>query len=129
DLGSGAALLRSAGSGGITGGFFGFAAMLLVAAVMILGAPAAHAQVLESVEDYPDVVDARVTTTPDRARLIIDLDGPTEFAIVSLDNPNRIAVDVKAFDLKILAPADVAGKGIVKSFSVAMAEKGRARTT
>jgi N-acetylmuramoyl-L-alanine amidase len=75
------------------------------------------------------VVDARVTTTPDRARLIIDLDGPTEFAIVSLDAPDRIAVDVKAFDLKIIAPADVAGSGIVQSFTVAMAEKGRARTT
>lgn len=96
---------------------------------MLFGSFPAQAQTLESVEDYPDMVDARVTTTHDRARLIIDLDGPTEFAIVSLDNPNRIAVDVKAFDLKILAPADVAGKGIVKSFTVAMAEKGRARTT
>jgi N-acetylmuramoyl-L-alanine amidase len=128
-LGSGAALSRTAGSGGKTGGLIGFAALLLVAAVMLCGAISAQAQTLESVEDYPDVVDARVTTTPERARLIIDLDGATEFAIVSLDNPNRIAIDVKAFDLKILAPADVAGQGFVTSFTVAMAEKGRARTT
>ena len=120
---------RTAGSGGKTGGLIGFAALLLVAAVMLCGAISAQAQTLESVEDYPDVVDARVTTTPERARLIIDLDGATEFAIVSLDNPNRIAIDVKAFDLKILAPADVAGQGFVTSFTVAMAEKGRARTT
>lgn len=122
-------MLRSAGSGGKTGGLIGFAAFLLVAALMLFGVDSARAQTLESVEDYPDVVDARVTTTPERARLIIDLDGPTQFAIVSLDNPNRIAVDVKAFDLKILAPADVAGKGFIKSFKVEMAEKGRARTT
>lgn len=122
-------MLRSAGSGGKTGGLIGFAARLLVAAVMIVAAGTAGAQTLESVEDYPDVVDARVTTTPDRARLIIDLDGPTEFAIVSLDGPDRVAIDVKAFDLKILAPADVAGQGIVKGFKVEMAEKGRARTT
>ncbi|MDP3315994.1 MAG: N-acetylmuramoyl-L-alanine amidase [Devosia sp.] len=122
-------MLRSAGSDGKTGGLIGFAALLWLAALMLFGAPSAYAQALESVEDYPDVVDARVTTTPDRARLIIDLDGPTEFAIVSLDNPDRIAIDVKAFDLKILAPADVAGKGIVKTFKVEMAEKGRARTT
>src|SRR5690606_33715340 len=81
------------------------------------------------VEDYPDVLDARVTATPERARLIVDLSGPTEFAIVSLDNPNRIAIDVKAFELKILAPADVAGQGLVTGFSVEMMEKGRARTT
>ncbi len=122
-------MLRSAGSGGKTGGLIGFAALLLVAALVFFGATTVRAQTLESVEDYPDVVDARVTTTPERARLIIDLDGPTEFAIVSLDNPNRIAIDVKAFDLKILAPADVAGKGIVQAFTVEMAEKGRARTT
>jgi N-acetylmuramoyl-L-alanine amidase len=128
-LGSGSALLRTAGSDGKTGGLIGFAALLLAAAMMLLGGLPAYAQTLESIEDYPDVVDARVTTTAERARLIIDLDGPTQFAIVSLDGPNRIAVDVKAFDLKILAPADVAGKGFIKSFKVEMAEKGRARTT
>lgn len=88
----------------------------------------AHAQEM-SVEDYPDVIDARVSATPERARLIIDLSGATEFAIVSLDNPQRIAIDVKAFDVKILAPADVAGRGLVSSFTVELAEKGRARTT
>ncbi len=122
-------MVRSAGSGGKTVGLIGFATLLWLVATMLLGSFSARAQTLESVEDYPDVVDARVTTTPDRARLIIDLDGPTEFAIVSLDNPNRIAIDVKAFDLKILAPADPAGKGIVRGFKVEMAEKGRARTT
>jgi N-acetylmuramoyl-L-alanine amidase len=122
-------LLRPAGSSGKTAGFLGLAALFLLAALMAFGAIPARAQTLESIEDYPDVVDARVTTTPERARLIIDLDGPTEFAIVSLDGPNRIAIDVKAFELKILAPADVAGKGIVTSFTVEMADKGRARTT
>lgn len=123
-------MLSTAASGGKTGGLIGLAALLLLVLALTLLAPLpARAQGLESVEDYPDVVDARVTTTPERARLIIDLDGPTQFAIVSLDNPNRIAIDVKAFDLKILAPADVAGKGFIRSFKVEMAEKGRARTT
>jgi N-acetylmuramoyl-L-alanine amidase len=84
---------------------------------------------LDSLEDYPDVLDARVTATPERARLIIDLEKPSEFAIVSLGDPARIAVDVKAFEVKIAAPADVAGKGLVESFSIAMPDKGRARTT
>ncbi len=121
-------MLKSAGSGGQAAGFIGFVTILLILAAMFAGVRPAYAQ-LESIEDYPDVIDARVTTTPERARLIIDLSGPTEFAIASLDGPDRIAIDVKAFDLKILAPADVAGKGLVGSYAVEMAEKGRARTT
>lgn len=120
-------MLKSAGSGGHTGGSAGFAAIVLVLVASLFAVHPAFAQ-LESIEDYPDVIDARVTATPQRARLIIDLSGPTEFAIVSLDKPNRIAIDVKAFELKILAPADVAGKGIVTGYTVEMAEKGRART-
>lgn len=76
----------------------------------------------------PDVIDARVTTTPQRARLILDLSGPTEFAIASLQDPNRIAIDVKAGGLKFVAPADVAGEGVVSAYTVEMAESGRART-
>lgn len=121
-------MLKSTGSGGRTGGFAGFAAIVLVLVASLFAAHPAFAQ-LELIEDYPDVIDARVSSTPQRARLIIDLSGPTEFAIVSLDAPNRIAIDVKAFELKILAPADVAGKGVVTSYTVEMAEKGRARTT
>ncbi|MDB5539635.1 MAG: hypothetical protein JWQ89_1362 [Devosia sp.] len=121
-------MLKSAGSDGQTGGLLGFAAILMVLVTSLFAVHPAFAQ-LESMEDYPDVIDARVTATPQRARLIIDLSAPTEFAIVSLDKPDRIAIDVKAFDLKILAPADVAGKGIVTSYTVEMADKGRARTT
>lgn len=121
-------MLNSAGSDGHSGGFMRVAKILLILVASIFAAMPAYAQV-ESIEDYPDVVDARVSTTPERARLIIDLSGPTEFAIASLDKPDRIAIDVKAFDLKILAPADVAGKGIVASYTIEMAEKGRARTT
>ncbi|MDC9824790.1 N-acetylmuramoyl-L-alanine amidase [Devosia sp. ZB163] len=102
-------------------------AVFLVATLCLLGVTPALAQIV-SVEDYPDVMDARVSATAERARLIIDLSGPTEFAIATLDNPNRIAIDVKAFEVKILAPADVAGDGLVSSYSVEMAEKGRART-
>lgn len=120
-------MLKPAGSGGQTVTFAGFVAILLVLLASLFAAYPAFAQ-LESIDDYPDVIDARVSATPQRARLIIDLSGPTEFAIVSLDKPNRIAIDVKAFELKILAPADVAGKGIVTSYTVEMADKGRART-
>lgn len=77
----------------------------------------------------PDVLDARVSTTAERARLIIDLSGVTEFAIVSLDQPNRIAIDVRAQNLKFSSPPSPAGQGIVASYIVDMAGEGRARAT
>ena len=80
------------------------------------------------VSTLPEVLDARVTATPERARLIIDLSGPTEFAIVSLANPNRIAIDVKSTGTRFAVPPDVAGGGIVDKFTVELAEPGRVRT-
>lgn len=88
----------------------------------------ASAQSESAVSALPEIVDARVTTTPQRARLILDLSGPTEFAIASLDAPNRIAIDVKAAGLKFAVPADVAGSGVVSAYTIEMAEAGRART-
>ena len=75
----------------------------------------------------PDVMAARVTTTTDRARLILDLSLPTKFAVVALDGPNRIAVDVKAGSLKFDSPPPPAGSGLVSGYTVGMAESGRAR--
>lgn len=121
-------LIHPVTSGGVTAGLKGMVlAMLALFTLLCAASGPARAQ-LTLIEDYPYVLDARVTTTAERARLIIDLDGATEFAIVSLIEPNRIAIDVKAFDLRILAPADVAGEGLVSSFTIAMAEPGRART-
>src|SRR6476469_2258259 len=75
----------------------------------------------------PDVLDARVTTTPDRARLIIDLSGSTEFAVAFLDSPERIAIDVKANTVAMSSPGSVSGAGLVSAFNTVLAEDGRAR--
>jgi N-acetylmuramoyl-L-alanine amidase len=79
-------------------------------------------------EALPQVLAARVSTTPERGRLVVDLSTPTEFAIATLANPDRIAVDVRASAVAITEPQSVAGTGIIASFSTAMAEAGRART-
>ena len=78
--------------------------------------------------DLPAVLDVRVSTTPQRARLILDLSGKTEFALASLTGPDRIAVDAKVADLRIEGEQPpVAGSGIVGSYTLDMAEPGRAR--
>ncbi|WP_158625992.1 N-acetylmuramoyl-L-alanine amidase [Arsenicitalea aurantiaca] len=76
----------------------------------------------------PDVQDVRVSNTPQRARLIIDLSNTTAFAIASLSEPNRIAVDVRAASVSDVRTAPVAGEGLIESYTVELAEPGRART-
>jgi N-acetylmuramoyl-L-alanine amidase len=102
--------------------------MGFIVTVLLLGLCGAVAAETAS-PTLPDVIAARVTTTPQRARLILDLSGQTKFAIVSLDNPPRIAVDVAAGALKFATPPLPAGTGIVTSYAVELAEPGRARTT
>jgi N-acetylmuramoyl-L-alanine amidase len=104
---------------------FSAAGIFLTVLLLMTQTPMAAEQPASSV--LPDVMAARVTTTTDRARLILDLSLPTKFAVVSLDGPNRIAVDVKAGSLKFDSPPPPAGSGLVLGYTVGMAEPGRAR--
>lgn len=79
-------------------------------------------------QPLPEVLTARVSTTPDRARVILDLTSPTQFAIAYLASPNRIAIDVRASGLEFTQAEPMAGTGMVSGFTVEMAESGRART-
>ncbi len=120
---------------------FGAAAgarLRLILAVLLMILPAAAlAQEAAAPDDVPAAADSglpsilavRVTTTTQRARLILDLTGKTEFATVSLDQPNRIAVDVKAISVQFDQAPPVAGTGIVSSYTIEIAQEGRARAT
>ena len=78
-------------------------------------------------DDLPSVEAARVSTTPERARLILDLSAVTEFAVASIAGPDRIAVDVKAGSVPTIATQPVAGQGIVASFTTTIAADDRVR--
>jgi len=99
-------------------------ALLAVFAGLSLGLASGGALAQDAL---PDVLAARVSTTPERARLILDLTTPTEFAVVSVTDPDRIAVDVRAASVPTIAPQAVAGEGIVSGFTTAMVEDGRVR--
>jgi N-acetylmuramoyl-L-alanine amidase len=124
--GSGHALSNSADSSRRTGGFLTFL-LAVLAVVTGLVAPVGAQEAVDPTV-LPEIIDARLSSTPERARLILDLSGPTEFAIASLAEPNRIAVDARVGGLGFAVPPDVAGSGIVASYTVEMAETGRART-
>lgn len=115
-------------SGGRAGSVAGVIGAALILLTILAAGRAAWAQSESHDAALPEMIDARVTTTEQRARLILDLSAPTEFAIASLDAPNRIAVDVRVAGLKFAVPADVAGSGVVASYTIDMAEAGRART-
>lgn len=102
-------------------------AWLVVVAGFALAGGAGAAQ--EAGEGLPSVIAVRVSSTPERARLILDLTGRTEFATVSLDAPDRIAVDVKALSLQFDTAPPVAGTGVVSAYTVEIAQEGRARAT
>jgi len=78
----------------------------------------------------PNVMDVRVSATPDRARLIIDLAAKSEFALVSLSEPDRLAIDVRAATFSVPEPSGKpAGEGnMISDYLVEQAAPDRVRT-
>lgn len=82
----------------------------------------------EEIAQLPEVSGVRISNTPERARLVLDLTGRTEFAIVSLDGPNRIAVDVRVKASAISGVQQPAGEGLVTRGEVQTMGPDRVRT-
>ena len=80
------------------------------------------------IENLPIVEAIRVSSTPKRARLVVDLSDVSSFAFVSLDEPKRIAVDVRASGSKSQTEGEAAGQGLIGSYSVIMIGQDRLRT-
>ena len=77
----------------------------------------------------PNVMGVRVTATPDRARLVIDLADKTEFALVSLSGPDRLAIDVRAATFTVPEPVvEVTEAGVISQYEVQQAGPDRVRT-
>jgi N-acetylmuramoyl-L-alanine amidase len=77
----------------------------------------------------PAVLEVRVSTTGERARLVFDLGAPTPFALVSLAEPNRLAIDVRAGAIEIDEPSEPAGDGLIASYTMEQVAADRVRTT
>jgi len=100
------------------------AALALAGTSRAQDAPAATAPVA-----LPNVMDVRVSATPERARLVIDLAGRTEFALVSLSEPDRLAIDVRAATFSVPTPTGLpAGEGMIAEYGVEQAAPDRVRT-
>lgn len=90
----------------------------------------AQAQDAVPLPPLPNVIDARVTAAEDRARLVIDLAGRTEFSFVSLAEPQRLAVDVRAGTFSVPHPqGEPAEAGLIAAYVIEQAAADRVRTT
>jgi N-acetylmuramoyl-L-alanine amidase len=79
----------------------------------------------------PVVVGARISSTPKRARLVIDLSKKTEFAFSSINvssGLNQIAIDVRASKIAFSDEISISGEGIVNSIKIELVEEGRVRS-
>jgi len=106
--------------------------VLLCLTVLLSGVTAQEAAVpaAPAPVGLPNVMDVRVTVTPERARLVIDLAAKTEFALVSLSGPDRLAIDVRAATLTVPEPVvEVAEEGVISQYRVEQAGPDRVRTT
>lgn len=103
--------------------------MGLIVLCLVAGLLPAQAQTA-LLPPLPNVIDVRVSDTAERARLIIDLAAKTEFAFVSLEEPNRLAIDVRAGTFSVPDPeGQPSGSGIIKAYTVEQAAPDRVRTT
>lgn len=107
-------------------------------ACIIVAAPAALSQENASTPgnpvpgatttDLPSVLAVRVTSTLQRARLIFDLSAETQFAFVSLAEPSRIAVDVRAARFVGDGGGVASGTGLVSNYQMEQISPDRVRT-
>lgn len=105
------------------------AALILVASLLFASfAAVAHAQTTTE-SPLPKMVDARMTTTPQRARLVLDLSHQTNFATFVLANPDRIVVEADVASMAFDQPEAMAGSGLVSGYKVEMVAAHRARIT
>ena len=103
--------------------------LVLLVIALVMGLSSAYAQTATGLPPLPNVIDARVTGTAERARLVVDLAERTEFSFVSLDDPKRLAVDVRAGTFSVPQPeGEPAEPGLITAFSIQQSGADRVRT-
>lgn len=90
----------------------------------------ASAQESAPLPPLPNVIDARVTVTPERARLVIDLAARTEYSFVSLSEPDRLFIDVRAGTFSVAEPEGApTGEGFIAGYLIEQSAADRVRAT
>lgn len=105
--------------------------MLLFLTVFLFMSSSLNAQQTEQNVNsaiLPSLIEARVSSTEQRARLVLDLSAKTVFALTSFNDPLRIAIDVKATDIKFTNTISPTGEGLISSIDFETTNDNRIRT-
>ena len=93
-------------------------------------AEATDAPAAEAVSDaIPALLDSRVTATQDRARLVLDLTAPTEFAVSTVAEPMAVMVELRAQTGDGGQENQPAGDGLITSYRIEAPADERVRVT
>lgn len=104
-------------------------ALFILLSLLVLPASSGLAQDEASEAEtaaLPAILDSRVTSAGERARLVLDITNPTEFAIYTLAAPDRVVVELRA-QSRDGDEAHVAGDGLVADYTIATAGPERVR--
>ena len=90
---------------------------VVLAVLQILGASAVHAV---------EVRDVRLWSGPDHTRVVLELSGPASHNLFTLQNPDRVVVDVASATAasNLAVPA---GQGVIKQVRLGPREDGSLR--
>ncbi len=80
------------------------------------------------ISDLPTILDVRVSSTKQRARIIIDLSAKTLFALTSFADPMRLAIDVKTSAITDDKPIVLNDKGLISRVNFQKASTNRIRS-
>jgi len=73
------------------------------------------------------VMGARIGEHPDRTRFVVELSDPVEMRTFTLNNPNRVVIDMPQVRWHLEGPPRPSGSGAVKSYRYGMFRPGNAR--
>jgi len=73
------------------------------------------------------VLSARIGEHPDRTRFVIELSDPVELRTFTLNNPNRVVIDMPAVRWHLEGPPLPSGSGAIKGYRYGLFRPGNAR--
>lgn len=100
-------------------------ALLVVAPAIALAMATGPRAAPES--DPPTLTGARLSTTDERARLVIDLSAPANFRFFAVGEPGRIVVEIEAGAMAFDPPPQPSAPGLVTEYHIGMVDERLAR--
>jgi N-acetylmuramoyl-L-alanine amidase len=89
--------------------------------------PAPAPQVAGAPAPLPIVMSARIGEHEDRSRFVVELSDPVNMRTFTLNNPNRVVIDMPATQWHLTGPPRPTGNGAIKSYRYGLFRAGNSR--